>query len=479
MICLKVNRVNVMSKKLLIIALLLYSVTHCFSKGTMLQVDISQWPDTTIILGYYHGGQILVADTIVTDMKGKGTLSTDTLLSSGMYTLYFPDKSNFDILLDNPSKIKIEVKGSDYINDINIEHSKESKAFLEYQRFMAFMQKKRTDIITKYNENKANTDSTDRYKEQLSLMDVEVTQKWEELSKNGNDFLSFFINSLRPIELPDSLKSNDKELQISRYNYMTDNYFEHLPLNDARSLRTPQLAQKIDDYLTKFIIQIPDTIIARGNFLVDKSYGSPQMFQFVAQKVLNFSTKSEMMGLDRLFADIAKKYYLSGKTPWADSTLLSKISKRVAYTQNNHIGQKAKELILQSPSDEFFSLHEVDAPYTVLFFWEPGCSHCKKATPLLNTKVYSKFKEKGLKVFAVYTQDDKDEWNTFIEDKNLFDWIHVYDPYNHSNFRLKYDITTTPQIFILDKNKNILAKKIGVETTAIILERLFETGKIY
>ena len=370
-----------MNNKLLYIFFAILSITNCFSKGTTIELKAKLWPDTTIILGYYYGGQILVADTINTDKKGQGTLLVDSMITSGMYTLYFPDKTNFDILLDQPEKVSIEVNGSKYINDIKISHADNTRDFLKYQRFMSDMQLKRKSIISQYNKNKENEDSIAFYKEELSKMDSEVTNKWNELSKQHDRFLSFFINSLRPIELPDSLKSEEKEIQLDRYNYMTGHYFDNLPLNDARSLRTPQIAQKLDDYLTKFIIQIPDTVIAGGNYLVDKAYESPQMFQFIAQKVLNFSTKSEMMGLDKLFADIATKYYLTDKASWADSTLLSKISKRVDYTQNNLIGKKAKNLVLQSNTEEFFSLHEVDAPYTIVYFWSQDVLIAKKAPP--------------------------------------------------------------------------------------------------
>jgi hypothetical protein len=55
-----------------------------------------------------------------------------------------------------------------------------------------------------------------------------------------------------------------------------------------------------------------------------------------------------------------------------------------------------------------------------------------------------------------------DEWKKFI-DEHHFDWINVWDKYNFTNFRNLYDIYSTPTIYILDKNKKIIAKRIGVD----------------
>lgn len=462
---------------------LLFAIMYagiCMGNELNIKMEAKLWPDTSVILAKYYGGQILVVDTFNTNNKGKAELKIDSLLPSGIYTVYYPDKTASDILLDKNQQFQIVISGTNYANDITIKGSKESEAFQEYQSFMHHKQEQRKAVIDRYKENKDNADSVAVYKTIFSELDKGVNDNWDRITTTfPNTFLTFFINSLKPVNVPDSLNGESKEQQIARYNYVTSNYFEHLPLNDPRSLRTPQIETKIDDYMTKVVVQHPDTIIKRGLALVDASSSNNFTFQYVTQKMINYSTKSELMGMDKMFYEIATNYYLTGMATWADSTLLSKISDRVDHIKNNLIGKKAKELVMESTTEEFFSLHQVDAPFTIVYFWEPGCSHCQKITPLLQKDVYEKFKDKGLKIYAVYTQHNKEEWKEYINEHELYDWIHVYDPYNHSNFRFDYDITATPQIFILDKEKNIIAKKTSIETTVLILDRLFTTGKLY
>ncbi|MEQ8535019.1 MAG: hypothetical protein RIB86_24405, partial [Imperialibacter sp.] len=45
------------------------------------------------------------------------------------------------------------------------------------------------------------------------------------------------------------------------------------------------------------------------------------------------------------------------------------------------------------------------------------------------------------------------------------------DPYYRSNMRRDYNVRTTPQVYILDKNKKIIAKKLEVEQLAGFIEQ--------
>jgi thiol-disulfide isomerase/thioredoxin len=126
-------------------------------------------------------------------------------------------------------------------------------------------------------------------------------------------------------------------------------------------------------------------------------------------------------------------------------------------------------LILADSTDNYQSLYAVNSPYTILYFWDPDCGHCKKATPKVKA-FYDKVKTKGVQVYAACTEVEMDKWRKYIRENNL-DWINVADPKLQNNFRHEFDVTTTPQIFILDKDKKIMAKKIDEDTMEKILSK--------
>jgi peroxiredoxin len=136
----------------------------------------------------------------------------------------------------------------------------------------------------------------------------------------------------------------------------------------------------------------------------------------------------------------------------------------------NLIGNAAPELKLPDSEGNYFSLRQMNGRFTLLYFWEPDCSHCQKTTPALNADLYQVLKNKGVDIYAVLTQNNKEKWMKAIQDYKIQEWTNVWDPMYSSNFRKLYDVTTTPIIYILDKNKKIVAKRLDVESSVKFLK---------
>ena len=73
-------------------------------------------------------------------------------------------------------------------------------------------------------------------------------------------------------------------------------------------------------------------------------------------------------------------------------------------------------------------------------------------------------------MFCCYTQTDKKEWIDFLDKHKLHDWVNVWDPNRESYFWEFYDATVTPGVYLLDKERKIVAKKISTESLDQILE---------
>jgi thiol-disulfide isomerase/thioredoxin len=175
------------------------------------------------------------------------------------------------------------------------------------------------------------------------------------------------------------------------------------------------------------------------------------------------------MGMDKVFVHIAEKYYLSGEADWIGQESLTKLRERVNKIKPNIIGKKAPSLKLPTINNEFASLQDIDSKYTILYFWEPGCGHCKTVTPKL-WEIYKKYNRDQLEIFAVYTQVNREKWMEYINDKG-FDWVNTWDPQHTSNFRQKYDIYSTPTIYLINKDKEIIAKRIDYKSLEKMLEQ--------
>lgn len=126
--------------------------------------------------------------------------------------------------------------------------------------------------------------------------------------------------------------------------------------------------------------------------------------------------------------------------------------------------------MLQTPEGEKVPLSAVKAPFTILYFFNPGCDACQPVTDRL-IRIYKGNKSRGMEVYAVYLNRDRKVWTDYISSKGL-DWINVYDPSGTEMVEEKYDIYAMPMIYVLDKDKKVVARDVSVERLpSLLLQR--------
>ncbi|MGB1318915.1 MAG: thioredoxin-like domain-containing protein, partial [Flavobacteriales bacterium] len=247
------------------------------------------------------------------------------------------------------------------------------------------------------------------------------------------------------------------------WKYFKKHYWDFVDFSDDRILRTPVYHSKLERFMTKTIQQIPDSIAVEASRLVEKTRASNELFKYTVFWITSHFETSKQMGMDAVFVHMAKNYYMTGQAFWADSTTIAKISDRATKLSYSLIGATAPNLIMKDTSDQIQVLHALDNEYTIAYFWDPECGHCKKVTPKVKA-FYDEFKEElDVEIYGVMTNaKEQESWRKYIIENNL-DWINVEDPEQKTAYKYLYDIYSTPVIFLLDKDKKIIAKRIGAE----------------
>lgn len=447
-----------------------------FAQKTDIRMTVKGLDNQSVILGYYYNKQILVKDTIALDQGGTASYQPKEKLPEGVYVLYFPDQTYLDLLLGTDQQFSLTTAVADMLNNTSIIGSVESEQFLAYQKFIATKQSEYEKLQKQLEGDKDDAALAASIQQRYGEMNGQVKSYMTRLvNEYPGSFLALFIKGLQDVDVPD-FKSEypqlaDSLLQQKRYYHYRNHYFDLLNLTDARLLRTPFFTAKIDRYFTEILPQIPDTVASEAITLIEKCRPNADMFKYVVSYLYNMVNESKIMGMDAALVQIAEKYYLSGLATWAEPKFVAELSGQVAKIKHTLLGKVAPDLKMASYNQQYFRLHEVRAPYTILVFWETECGHCKKEIPQLHELWRDKLSH-DIKVFCVYTQNNEAEWKKFIEEHQLEEWINVYDPRNLTNFRDLYNITSTPQIFILDEDKKILAKKIAVSQVGEIIDYL-------
>ena len=119
-------------------------------------------------------------------------------------------------------------------------------------------------------------------------------------------------------------------------------------------------------------------------------------------------------------------------------------------------------LTLADPLGKKVNVQAIPANYMVLFFYAPTCGHCKESAPKLKD-FYDKNKVNGVKVVTISTEHNMEEWKSFLTTYHLEELTNTFDTLKEYDFNRKFDVVTTPTIYILDKNKKIIARKMPVD----------------
>ena len=438
-----------------------------FAQGYRIELELPGQENKAITLAYHYLDKIYSADTVYLDSQGKGILEKDSLLNQGLYKILIDKDHHFDFLLGADQQFGLYNATTDSKN-MKIEGCAETKAFVDYIVFLDGIKKKGQELSEQLKT--AQGDEKLRIEEEINQLTQKMKDYWEEIGKElpGSFLYRFLVaNEVPQLDvstLPLEIQQNDSLLLIARFEYQKQHYWDNFDYTDERFLYTPLYKPKLETWFNKVLYPDYDSVKPYVYAFLDKVKDNPRIFQFATSFFLNSAINSNILGMDALFVDLANDYYLSGKAFWANEETLKTIRENVLFTKDNLIGKTAPDLLMETMDGEYADLHEIDAKLTVIIIYEPNCGHCKAFVPPFYNDVYEKYKDKGLEVFAIYSMDNKKEWEDFVNEHKLYDWINVWDANNVSRFKFLYDARVTPGVYVLNKDKKIIAKKLGLES---------------
>lgn len=441
---------------------------YCQAKNSYeITLSVSGLKDSTVYLAYHFGEKQFIKDTAQLDTRGYTKFSGLESLPHGIYMVVLPGRNYFEILIGDDQHFSAACSYPDYLNTLRFDGSEENAYFIDYQKRWAAMRQQASATAKRLQSNRQNSDSVRILSEkQKTLEDNMKLYLRQVIRENGNSLLSVLVRSMLPVEVPEfrvpeGFHNPDSLRWIKRYMYTKDHFFDNLDLTDDRLLRTPILEAHLRSFFTNVVIQASDSINPEIDKLIMKCKTNEKVFQFVSVFLFNHFRESEIMGHDAVLVKIADDIYLSGKADWVSEKFLEDLRRQVELLRNNLVGMKGKNLVMDSFSGIFVSLYDIEKEFTILYFWEPDCGHCKESTPKLKD-YYEKARNEGIEIFSVCTTSDKAEWAKYIQDNDL-KWINGWDPSRSTHFDFYYNVQSTPMIYILDRNKKIIAKKLSVE----------------
>ncbi len=501
-----------MKKLLLVTIFCFYSFVAVAQSGYEITINLKNAPDSIAYLTYYQFDKTLIKDTCTSIKNDKIIFKGKGKLDKGIYSLVSQGKAiYFDFFIDeNTQNLELKTEASQNIGkELTALNSPLQNDFF---RYVQFINQQNKDFQTyKQTTNLATKKDT-----------LALNNKQKDIEKSINDFEEKFIVDHKGTYIADVMNlkvekllkdipkaSNGRPDSIRVYQYYKNHYWDNVDFKDDGTIRNPFFNNKIKRYFDSVVITHPDSVCVEIDKIMEKTKpGSVTYMLLLAHLTYKYET-SKIMGFDKVFVYMSDNYFKTGKANgiYDDNDVVQKIIKRADKLKPLLVGATAQDLFMIRAEDfpklkamgfedaknseemtnvyyknidqvskMYVKLSDVKAEYTVLVFWDVDCGHCQKEIPILLEQYNDLLKEKkDVKVYSVYMQHEGDKYLKYIAENKL-PWINVYDGAHYNNAVEKYDVYSTPVIYILDKNKVIKAKRIDAQQIKNIIKAIdYET----
>jgi len=265
-----------------------------------------------------------------------------------------------------------------------------------------------------------------------------------------------------------SFRVNPPELKTNVKEYMSailDTFFEPIDFSNQALVNSSFLLDRVTDYIfylnysedatTQQILykSAVETVFTK----IENAIFKKNVIEFLIEK---FEENNNLRMIDFLF----ENYYDALPASLQNAKFKSEKVKLLATA----IGRIAPDFSWKEHGKDFQLSNLNDAKNYVLVFWSTECSHCLKEIPELHAFLQDK---KNLKVIAFAMETTDLAWSSMKA--SLPNWHHVLGLNKWRNTVARsYNINATPNYFILDADKRIIAKPIPLEELKYLMEKL-------
>ena len=137
----------------------------------------------------------------------------------------------------------------------------------------------------------------------------------------------------------------------------------------------------------------------------------------------------------------------------------------------NPRGSVAPDIKARTASGKQFTLHGIKAPYTLLFFSNPGCSACREMMETIENEITPMFPKGTVAAANIYIDDELDLWMQYVGNYPE-EWYTGYDFRHEIRDEQTYNVRAIPSLYLLDSEKRIIFKDAPVEKILVYLQSL-------
>jgi thiol-disulfide isomerase/thioredoxin len=456
--------------------------------GYQIDVQLKPYKNVQVYLGYYYGQVRALADSTKLDANSKGSFKGKDPLPGGIYFIVTPAKQiMLELLIDKDQHFSISADSTNLPGSVKFSGSEDNRQFQEYSQYTGTMGLKVNQLNQQLANAKTKKDSLE-INSQIRTYTSNLQKFRDSISKRyPGSYLDALLKAMQDPEIPPASKQPGGKYDSNFvYHYYKDHYWDEMSYTDDRMARTPFFESRLEKYYRDLVSPNPDSLIKEIDHMLLYSRTAKEMYKFLMVHFVQKYINPQYMGQDAVFVHLFEKYINANKAEFFTPQYKEFAAKRAYSLMANLIGRQAPQLDMIDSLNNPSPLYDIKSNFTVIVFWDPTCSHCKEIVPKVDSIYDAKWKNEDVKVYAVKTDGTKEQWIDFIREHHLNGWIHVYPKpgkdeaeiaAGRPGYKQLYDVYQTPMLYLLDKDKRIIAKKLTYLQINEVINSKMRAGK--
>ncbi len=326
------------------------------------------------------------------------------------------------------------------------------------------------------------------------------------------------LNHTHHIDSATGFLVNDIDIQDSEENQLLYSF-----RNSMMKVYTPDIRKVCREYrdlapgsfAVKYISAAYATLQTKGNELLrqsidDMDFGEPRLlhsplpiYSLVRDRISSMYEAGQIISfMDSILArcenEAVKEYFLQDfyrmmdvhipiydpvlvhlydryGDDWMDEDRQRINRRKIEQLRKINPGAAIPEITAFDTTGNVYSTNDIRTKYTVLWFWDPDCDHCKAVTPQLHDFYREHAGDLDFEVFAVEINDDYDRWKKFSDEHELWDWINLTTAKGDPAVDVieYFDIMVTPALVLVDNSAGhtIMARQVTLDVLKFLLEK--------
>ena len=240
--------------------------------------------------------------------------------------------------------------------------------------------------------------------------------------------------------------------------FVANHYWDHFDFRDTVYIHLPDITEQAAVNFMDLLQRIPqEEALSAVRKLAEKASAEPVMLKYFWDTLYRYwhDPNSPMKNED-MFILLCKGME---QTPQVGEYLMTRAAYFRKMAEKNRTGMKAADFVYTLASGKQGRLHGIKADYTLVFFYDPDCETCSEIKQMMKaSQLLERMTASGqMKVLTIYPETDIDLWKERLYEMSD-KWINGYDKGQVLTLEQRYDLSSIPSFYLLDKDKKVVLK---------------------